>query len=170
MGSSTSTLEAEAVSPGLTSCQAHHRICFRLSGGGCNPLAAGRLVIFTRFNPGVLIALEQDTGSLAWELALPGYGSNAATTDGETFFGGSATALFAVDLDSGSVRWSFAPTTSSGEAIYSAPTLAGNLVIIGDRAGLLHALDRQTGQPVWSVLTCWSACRTTSRARRSQPS
>lgn len=153
MGSSTSTFEAEAVS--LWTCQlpgapSH---LFPPIRGRCNPLAAGRLVIFTRFSPGILIALERDTGNLAWELELPGYGSNAGTTDGETFFGGSVTTLFAIELDTGSVRWSFAPTTSSREAIYSAPTLAGDLVIIGDRAGLLHALDRETGQPVWSVLT-----------------
>ena len=52
---------------------------------------------------------------------------------------------FALDADSGSKTWS----TEFGVAISTAPTVAGDTVLVGTEEGSVYGLDATTGKVLW---------------------
>jgi outer membrane protein assembly factor BamB len=54
---------------------------------------------------------------------------------------------------SGDIHWEFSPHGDSGEMLYSQPTVDGERLFMGDRAGWLYCLDVRTGQLIWKRLT-----------------
>jgi outer membrane protein assembly factor BamB len=59
--------------------------------------------------------------------------------------------LIALDIESGSLLWSFATGAPNQDfVISSSPAVAADRVFFGGLDGVLYALDAQTGAPVWN--------------------
>jgi outer membrane protein assembly factor BamB len=118
-----------------------------------NPLVMGAVVYVSVFSQGAVCALERKTGNLLWRKEIPKFGGSAVHLAHGKLFAKTANTLFALEPETGKTIWSFCPYGESGESIYSAPTIAGNRLFIGDRRGYLHCLDTRTGQIHWQTLT-----------------
>lgn len=103
---------------------------------------------------GVVYLMEPGTGE-AEKIAVVA-ADEAATADpvvdGDLLLVSTTAALYAVSLPDGAERWSV-PSPNGGFATAS-PVVAGDTVVwatFSDETGSLQALDRATGEPVWSA-------------------
>ncbi len=118
-----------------------------------NPLVIGDRLFVSIFAPGAVCAAHKKTGKLLWTTKLNSYAGSAVFFKDGSLFATSCRTLYALDPNTGAVRWEFTPETSPGEWIYSQPTIRHGLVFIGDRHGYFHCLDAKTGRAVWRRLT-----------------
>jgi eukaryotic-like serine/threonine-protein kinase len=58
--------------------------------------------------------------------------------------------LFALDVSSGKILWSFSASGNLG-GLWSSPVLVGENVMIGDSHGRIYALDAKTGAEKWKA-------------------
>jgi outer membrane protein assembly factor BamB len=114
-----------------------------------NPLVTDTAVFASIFAPGAVCALQRETGELLWRRELAGLGDAAVYKAGGILFAKTPHTLYAMDPDSGQILWTFCPYGTSGETMYSSPTVHGQSVFIGDRRGFLHCLDLRTGKTKW---------------------
>jgi hypothetical protein len=105
-------------------------------------------------------AVDRETGTLLWTIKLDSYAGSAVLFKDSSLYATSCRTLYALDPDTGAIRWEFTPETEPGEWIYSQPAIRGGLVFIGDRKGYFNCLDGKTGKLIWRRLT--------SRAPNSQ--
>lgn len=84
---------------------------------------------------GSLYALHTGSGALLWQRRLGSTPGMPAVGDGSVFVAAGRT-LYALDWNSGTVRWSF----EAPSAITSAPAVAGQQVLIGTARGRLYGL------------------------------
>jgi outer membrane protein assembly factor BamB len=100
---------------------------------------------------GVLAALERETGDLRWHLTdQRGFPSDLASWEDNLYVASNTDTLYCVDIESGSVRWSF----HGGEAIddsrwSGAPAAVNGRVFFGPRDGILYALSADSGTVLW---------------------
>jgi len=80
---------------------------------------------------------------------MDGYGGSSVTAALGMVYGKSVHTIYAIDAKSGKTRWKFCPYGTSGECIYSSPTIAEGQLFFGDRNGLFHCLDAKTGKQIW---------------------
>ena len=98
---------------------------------------------------GYLRFLDRADGTQHGQLALGGYvASSAAIGAGRAYVGTFGNEVLSVDLDAGEIRWRYAHAVRKFP-FYSSPAVADQAVVIGGRDKLVHALDPQTGQPLW---------------------
>lgn len=108
-----------------------------------------------------IYGLDAATGKPRWSVETQGFfQSRAAAMDGVFFLGGWDNAVYAVDAQSGALKWK-APMgrTNGGRGSLSfyyspaiaSPAAANNRVYICTNDGLLHCLDAQTGSEQWAV-------------------
>jgi outer membrane protein assembly factor BamB len=114
-----------------------------------NPLVTDSMVYVSVFSPGAVCVLERGSGKLVWRKELPVLVGAAVYLSGGKLFAKNAHSLYALEPESGELRWSFCPYGTSHERIYSSPTLHRNRVFIGDRCGFLHCLDASSGELIW---------------------
>lgn len=76
--------------------------------------------------------------------------SSAAIADNTVYVGTGKSALIAVDLQTGKLKWSYKTPEAIGE---SSPAVGGGMVFVGDLSGIFHAVNAATGQGVWSYKT-----------------
>jgi outer membrane protein assembly factor BamB len=99
-----------------------------------------------------VLALQADTGRLAWVREVGDFVYSSAAVARRTVFVGSYDHhLYALDAVTGKPRWSF----DTGERISGSPSVIGRLVYVstlapGGRKGVTYAIDSATGQRVWS--------------------
>ena len=77
--------------------------------------------------------------------------SSAAIADGTVYVGTYAGTLIALDLETGTERWTY--TTGDMGIGESSPAVSGELVFIGDLGGVFHAVDTSTGTARWTFAT-----------------
>ena len=118
-----------------------------------NPLVADSMLYVSVFSPGAVCALNRKTGKLIWRKEIPKLAGSAVHLAGGKLFAKTAHTVYALEPNTGAVIWSFCPYGTSGEWIYSAPTVRGNSVFIGDRCGYLHCLDLEAGRLLWKQRT-----------------
>ncbi len=95
--------------------------------------------------------LNKRTGALRWQSNLAGQSTPAADESSVyTIVDANPAALVALDVATGQERWR--QPLSAAASLASSPTLASDLVLIGDAAGF-HAFDAATGQPRWHFAT-----------------
>lgn len=75
--------------------------------------------------------------------------SSPLVYDGLVYFGSSDQHIYALDTDTGKVRWAF----KTGGMVHSSPALAGDLVLVSSWDGALYALDRHSGEEQWRFQT-----------------
>lgn len=92
---------------------------------------------------------------LAWkhstELA-PNNPSSPAVADGVVYFC-SGRRLYAVNAETGSLRWQFPAEEPLTAVIKSSPLVGGDLVYFGGGDGRLYAITKESGRLAWSFAT-----------------
>jgi outer membrane protein assembly factor BamB len=131
------------------------------------PAVAGGRVYVTS-DDGRLYAVEAGSGQAAWSTDIGnaepreereklgnspsplGYDyvqSSPVVADGQVYAGSRDGKVYALDAQTGAVRWSFA----TGEKVRATPAVANGTVYVGSWDKNFYALDAQTGQPRWSA-------------------
>lgn len=118
-----------------------------------NPLVVGSRLFVSLFSPGAVCALELDTGTFIWRRPLDGLGCDSVFYADGRLFAKTAYTLYALSPKNGSDLWSFCPYGTEHEWIYSHPAIEGNRLFIGDRRGVLHCLNVESGETLWRVQT-----------------
>jgi outer membrane protein assembly factor BamB len=118
-----------------------------------NPLIHKGKLYVSVFSSGAVCALDAKNGRMLWRRELAALASDSVHLAQGKLFAKTATTLYALEPQTGTIVWSFCPYGDSGETIYSHPTIHGNNLFIGDRHGYLHCLDSRTGKTKWKVLT-----------------
>ncbi|MEP6572861.1 MAG: PQQ-binding-like beta-propeller repeat protein [Gemmatimonadota bacterium] len=105
-------------------------------------------IVYAGARDGYLYAIDAARGSLRWRNDHDGSWiiSTVALAD-STLISATSDGHFANGLDpaTGRQRWRL-PTSS---AVWSSPTIAGEVVLIAETQGTLHAVDRRTGVERW---------------------
>ena len=113
---------------------------------------AGDWVSF-RGNPqltGVAAGDFPDNPQLLWTFeAGEGIESTAAIAAGTVYAGALDGNLYAINLESGSLKWKY----SASDEIKSSPAVFRKTVYFGDEMGVFHAVDAETGQQRWIFQT-----------------
>jgi outer membrane protein assembly factor BamB len=114
-----------------------------------NPVVVGDKVFAVIFSPGAVCGFAKRTGRLLWRTPLNAYGGTSVIAADGTLFAKSCRTLYALNPQTGEIRWEFTPHSEPREWIYSEPAVGKRSVFIGDRSGDLHCLDQLTGKTVW---------------------
>lgn len=122
--------------------------------------------VFAASRQGQVKAFEQTSGKQLWKIDLAEYrdegmfssvsqlwsdGVSARLSGGITaayqkiFFGSENGVVFAMDVDSGKLAWQ---AKVRGEVL-AAPAVDEGVVIVNTGAGVMHALDAETGEQRW---------------------
>lgn len=104
-----------------------------------------------------LYAIDVEHGELNWNLPEITSRAAPAVADGTVYVGGTDGVLYAVNVESESVKWQ----RDLGRAIsLASPAIASGTVFVGDADGesgdvqpRVHALDAGTGEPRWTADT-----------------
>jgi outer membrane protein assembly factor BamB len=115
-----------------------------------SPAVSGRAV-YVGARDGFLYAIDATTGQLRWRVdhKLSWVNTSPAVQDGVVYAGSSdGQFVQAVNAATGEEIW----RAKSG-VTWSSPAVAGDVVYAGDGAGRVNALDRRTGQPLWTFRT-----------------
>lgn len=119
---------------------------------------------------GDLYALNAATGATKWKFATEGerrfeakgihgmqpknqtiadpfdfYLSSPVVEQNVVYFGSSDGNLYAVDAESGELKWKF----KTGDVIHASPAYANGLVYVGSWDSYFYAVDAKTGQEKW---------------------
>lgn len=133
------------------------------------PLVSDGKVLFLSFD-GFFYALNKNSGKLEWKFKTDGettfkvkdyyngsfkpdfwdfYLSSAIEKDGIVFFGSSDTKVYALNIETGTKKWSY----KTGGSIHSSPAISKNSLVIGSWDGKVYSLDVNTGKELWSYQT-----------------
>jgi outer membrane protein assembly factor BamB len=97
--------------------------------------------------PGYIVALDAETGRELWRFEAGVIESSPALVDGVLYFGSWDRKVYALDVQTHQVRWTF----ETGNEVKAAPAYSGGTIYIGSYDGQMYALDAQTGQERWST-------------------
>ena len=100
---------------------------------------------------GYLRLLDRADGTQHQQVELGGYvASSVAVHAGRAYLGTFGNEVLGVDLGAGTIGWRYAHAVRKFP-FYSSPAVADHALVIGGRDKLIHALDPQTGQLLWTV-------------------
>src|ERR1700694_657167 len=98
-----------------------------------------------------MCAVEAPNQVLKWKARIPSgtIAYSAAAVAGGLVYAGTNTsgAVYAFDVKSGAIRWSF---QTAGHNVWAGPSVAGGIVYVGADDQNLYALDAVTGAKLWS--------------------
>lgn len=129
----------------------------RLGDLSSSPAICGDRV-FVGSGPGILWALDQNTGERVWEfeteaaiISTPACNGLSSSTSSETVicFGSTDGYLYALDRENGDLRWKF----KAESGIYSSPAIKNGTVFFGSVDGYLYAVSLKDGSLVWKFKT-----------------
>lgn len=106
-----------------------------------DPIVRGDVVYLACYQ-GYVGALSLSNGEFLWRKPASIY-KNMAIDSTTLYITDSSDLVWALDRQSGRVKWKQLVLKSRG---LTEPTLMGNRLIVGDKTGLLHVLDTQTGE------------------------
>jgi eukaryotic-like serine/threonine-protein kinase len=131
-------------------------------------LAAGRVHVLSY--DGRLHTLDARSGAPLWQFATAGerrfearglhgasprnqtiadpydvYLSSPAVVDGSVYFGSGDGHVYALDAESGALRWK----QKTGDVVHASPAVAEGRVIVGSWDGRLYAFESGTGRELW---------------------
>jgi eukaryotic-like serine/threonine-protein kinase len=100
-----------------------------------------------------LRAVDALTGKERYAVPLGAYaGASAAVRDGQAYVGTFGNEVVAVDLARRAIRWTYQHPSRSFP-FYASAAVTADLVIVGGRDKLVHALSRSTGRAAWTFST-----------------
>jgi outer membrane protein assembly factor BamB len=102
---------------------------------------------------GTLRIVDVRNGAVSGELELGGYvGASPAILDGHVFVATFENRVLSIDLDEPKVTWSYA-NPEREFPFYSSVAVRKDILVIGGRDKLVHALSPQTGEVLWTSPT-----------------
>jgi eukaryotic-like serine/threonine-protein kinase len=138
-----------------------------------SPAVVSGVVYFLSYD-GHLYALDAATAQVKWKFATGGekhyegthlhrlqpqvetmpdpwdfYLSSPCVRKGAVYFGSSDGNIYALDADSGTLKWKF----HTGDVVHSSPAIADGVVYIGSWDTYLYALDAASGAEKWRFKT-----------------
>ncbi len=138
-----------------------------------SPALANGMVYFGSFD-GSFYAVEAATGRQKWRFdtagerrfvgkhlhgALPAgeampdpydcYLSSPLVWNGRVYFGSGDGNLYALDANSGELKWKF----QTGDVVHASPAIANGILYIGSWDSFFYALDAVTGKELWRFKT-----------------
>ncbi len=118
----------------------------------CMPTVAGRHAFVAGCNA-KLNVVDLDRGTLlsGVDLGSPTL-CTPAVAGSVAYVGTDAGEFFAIDWSSSKVIWKYA-NRSRPSPFWSSAAVTDDLVVVGSRDKMVHAVDRNTGQPAWSFST-----------------
>ena len=119
--------------------------------GRPNPVLAGRRLYVSSFSPGAVWALDAASGDIRWKVPIGDLGGAAMLVTPRAVLAKTAQEVCCISRATGALRWTFSPYGHEGETLYTSPVAVGDSVFLGDRRGLVHALETSTGRPIWTV-------------------
>ncbi|WP_440053843.1 outer membrane protein assembly factor BamB [Pseudoalteromonas sp. T1lg65] len=115
----------------------------RLVDVDTKPLVSGAYIYSIAYN-GKLVAIDVRSGNVVWDREYSSYRDLSLDLD-TIYLVDSDGVLYALDKNTGIERW----TQSSLRGWYlTAPTAAGDYVVVGDQEGNLHWLNKANGELV----------------------
>jgi outer membrane protein assembly factor BamB len=125
------------------------------------PTVAGERAYVAVGDGAAIVAVELGSGEVVWRRRLAGdwLPASVAVADGTVYAGTETGAVTALDAPTGEERWSTPLVQVPEEArrahsfgLGAAPAvdIAGGRVVVGDETGVLHAVDAESGDRVWS--------------------
>jgi outer membrane protein assembly factor BamB len=140
-------LGAGAALSGLDAATGQRRWKLAAPVDGSTPPVAARGRFVLRADDGDAYAVDAHTGRVAWRAAVgSGDDAEAPAVDGPSLYVGGSSAihdcLWALDVDSGKLRWRL----DTEGPISTGPLVQGDLVLAGDAATWLYAVDRRSGR------------------------
>jgi len=115
--------------------------------------------IYTGSGDGNLYAVNAQTGNVQWQYNTHAIiRSTPAFDKGQLFIGDYNGNVYSIDAANGKPGWMFKGNGDTlhnedygfdRKAVLAAPVIAANIVVVGDRAGYLYALNETTGQKIW---------------------
>jgi outer membrane protein assembly factor BamB len=110
----------------------------------------GQTVVFGGRDEMIHAAAAAD-GHLLWTLQTGGFVEGGVAFDGVAYYAGSADgSLYAIAPD-GHLRWTFTPPGAEIEEFKAMPLVTHGLVIAGNGAGYVYALNATTGAVTWKI-------------------
>jgi outer membrane protein assembly factor BamB len=98
-----------------------------------------------------MCAVEAPNQVLKWKARIPSgtIAYSAAAVAGGLVYAGTTTsgAVYAFDIKTGAIRWSF---QTAGHNVWAGPSVAGGVVYVGGDDQSLYALDAGSGAKLWS--------------------
>jgi outer membrane protein assembly factor BamB len=127
---------------------------FKVPGGpvmGSPALVQGRT--FVAGCDSMLHVIDTARGKETGSVDLGGQvGASVAVSGDRLFVGTMANQVLAVNWKKVEVAWTFEDLKRS-QPFFGSAAVTDRLVIVGGRDKVVHALDRQTGKPVWAFAT-----------------
>ncbi len=138
------------------------KIAWRKDFGSCmaaSPAIVGNTVVQAVMNPtpcargsresqpGFVVAMNAKTGRQKWRFKTGVVESSPLVVGRIVYFGTWNHRVYALDIRSGTVRWSY----DTGDEIDSSAAYADGMVYIGTNSGRVFALDAKTGAYRWSA-------------------
>jgi outer membrane protein assembly factor BamB len=107
--------------------------------------------VYVGSNDGRLYAFQASSGERLWPYGIPTQGaveSVPSLTNGRIYFGSGDGRVYALDAETGGQYWRF----STPDAVYAAPLVLDDQVIIASSGLELASLGVSDGKPGWSLL------------------
>jgi outer membrane protein assembly factor BamB len=121
-----------------------------VEGGLFAPPAVGERLCYLTTADGRLLAIERDTGEIAWEHQSEDRLLTTPALDTERLYlANENRAVRAFDRDTGAQRWSVPYGLRGGGS--TAPVLANDLLYAGSMDGYVRAFDTETGITHWEA-------------------
>jgi outer membrane protein assembly factor BamB/tetratricopeptide (TPR) repeat protein len=120
-----------------------------------SPAVVDGTVYIGRKVDGAVYAIDADTGTEEWQSVTDGgVTSSPAVVDGTVYIGSSDDNVYALDVQDGTVQWSFETEYNEiGSDVDSSPTVVGGTVYVGSSDGNVYALDASLGFEQWRFET-----------------
>ena len=114
-----------------------------------SPAVSNGLMLFGS-SESKLIALDAENGDPAWSYPVDSaVVGGVAVADGVAYLGTVSGTIYAVDLETQESAWPSPFVT--GDRVWSTPVVNGSQLYVASMDHLLYAIDRATGDSVWSV-------------------
>jgi len=113
-----------------------------------NPCLAGDVLVLSVLKPGAVFGFSRE-GEVLWQKDLEVW--DAPCPLGARVLVCTGEALFCLEAATGEELWSFRPCGEEGHWLYGSPRVHEDRVFLGDRQGLLHCLNADDGEKVWSA-------------------
>ncbi|MFB6284416.1 MAG: PQQ-binding-like beta-propeller repeat protein [Halobacteria archaeon] len=107
--------------------------------------------VITGNGNGKIYAFDAKTGDVDWTFKTKGgrMFCNVAAKDGVTYVGGTDTVMYAIDVESGTKKWS----NKTGGWIFTKPAVVGDHVYYGSNDKKLYKVKKDSGDVVWTYKT-----------------
>ena len=102
---------------------------------------------------GYLRVVNIRDGTEQTQVELSDYvGASAAVLDGRAYVGTFGNQVLCIDLERSEVLWQY-EHPKRRFPFYASPAVTAGGVVVGGRDRMVHALDPQTGKPLWTYAT-----------------